>query len=73
MKPNISLLKKKNTYLKDKIDFFLDIGTCWGIYSLRLAGIFKDIQILSFDPIKKNIYRLKQSIKKNKFLIISIA
>lgn len=52
---------------KDKIDFFLDIGSCWGIYSLRLAGIFKDIQILSFDPIKKNIYRLKQSIKKNKF------
>ena len=31
---------------KDKIDFFLDIGSCWGIYSLRLAGIFKDFQIL---------------------------
>ena len=44
---------------KNKIDFFLDIGSCWGVYSLRLAGIRKNLKILAFDPIKTNIERLK--------------
>lgn len=52
---------------KNKIDFFLDIGSCWGIYSLRFAGIYKNLKILAFDPIKTNIERLKISIKKNNF------
>ena len=52
---------------KNKIDFFLDIGSCWGVYSLRLAGIHKNLRILAFDPIKTNIERLNISIKKNKF------
>ena len=43
---------------KNKIDFFLDIGSCWGVYSLRLAGIHKNLKILAFDPIKTNIERL---------------
>ena len=46
------------------VDFFLDIGSCWGIYSLRLAKRFKNLKILAFDPIKLNIERLRQSIKK---------
>ena len=53
--------------LNNKIDFFLDIGCCWGVYSLRLAKNFKELKILSFDPIKTNIERLKLSIKKNNF------
>ena len=52
---------------KNKIDFFLDIGSCWGVYSLRLAGIHKNLRILAFDPIKTNIERLNISIKKNNF------
>ena len=48
-----------------KVDFFFDVGSCWGIYSLRLSGIYKKLHILSFDPIKKNIDRLESSIAKN--------
>ena len=57
---------------KNKIDFFLDIGSCWGVYSLRFAGIHKNLKILAFDPIKNNIERLKLSIKKNNFKNIEI-
>lgn len=56
-----------NIINNNKINFFLDIGSCWGVYSLRLAGNFKDLKILAFDPIKNNIERLKHSIKKNNF------
>lgn len=56
-----------NIINKSKIDFFLDIGSCWGVYSLRLAGNHKNLKILAFDPIKNNIERLKLSIKKNNF------
>jgi len=51
---------------KEKIQYFLDIGSCWGVYSLRLANIFKNLRILAFDPIQKNIDRLISSTKKNK-------
>jgi hypothetical protein len=35
------------------IEFFFDIGLCWGIYSLRLSSQFKNLCIYSYDPIKK--------------------
>ncbi len=56
-----------NIINNNKINLFLDIGSCWGVYSLRLAGNYKDLKILAFDPIKNNIDRLKLSIKKNNF------
>jgi FkbM family methyltransferase len=56
----------------NQVDFFLDIGSCWGIYSLRLAKRFKNLKILAFDPIKLNIERMQQSIKKNKFKNIKV-
>ena len=56
-----------NIINNNKINFFLDIGSCWGVYSLRLAGNFNDLKILAFDPIQNNIDRLKLSIKKNNF------
>ena len=28
---------------KNKINYFLDIGSCWGIYSLRLSKKYKNI------------------------------
>jgi len=60
-------LPLKKIIHKYNISCFLDIGSCWGLYSLRLAGCFKHLKIFSFDPIKKNISRLTNSIKKNNF------
>ena len=57
----------KKLIISNKISFFLDIGSCWGVYSLRFAGIHKNLKILAFDPIKTNIERLNLSIKKNNF------
>ena len=57
---------------KNKINYFLDIGSCWGIYSLRLSKKYKNMKILSFDPIKKNILRLKRMIKINNIKNIKI-
>lgn len=54
----------KNLITLNKINIFLDIGSCWGVYSLRLSKI-KKLKILSFDPITKNIQRLVEMIKIN--------
>ena len=53
-----------------QVSYFFDIGSCWGIYSLRLSNDFKNLKIIAFDPIKKNIERLKNSISKNNILNI---
>ena len=52
--------------------YFLDVGACWGIYSLRLAKKFSNLQIKAIDPIKKNIHRINDSIIKNKFTNIQV-
>ena len=65
-KPIVNIIKENN------IDHFLDVGSCWGIYSLRLCKVFKNLNILTFDPIKKNIQRLKKSIFKNKINNIKV-
>ena len=39
----------KNKIIKDEINYFLDVGSCWGIYSLRLSKI-KFLKIIAFDP-----------------------
>lgn len=54
----------KKLIISNNINVFLDIGSCWGIYSLRLSNI-KNLEILSFDPIIKNIERLEKMIKIN--------
>ena len=59
-----------NIIEKYEVDYFFDIGSCWGIYSLRLAKKFKNLNVIAYDPIKKNIERLKNSIIKNKILNI---
>ena len=61
-----------NTIKKNNIDYFLDVGSCWGVYSLRLCKTFKNLNIFAFDPIKKNINRLKKSISKNKINNIKV-
>ena len=61
----------KNCIDKYKINIFLDIGSCWGIYSLRLSSV-ENLKIFSFDPILKNIDRLKKSILDNDIKNIKI-
>ena len=36
-KPIVNIIKENN------IDHFLDVGSCWGIYSLRLCKVFQVI------------------------------
>ena len=52
------LIKRGKLNGKIYKDFFLDIGSCWGVYSLKFAGIHKNLKILAFDPIKSNIERV---------------
>jgi len=68
---DILFLSAKKLIISNKINFFLDIGSCWGIYSLRLSKI-KKLKILSFDPIKKNISRLREMITINNLKNIKI-
>ena len=63
-KPLTSIIKNL------EVDYFFDIGSCWGIYSLRLGKKFNKLKIIAYDPIKNNIDRLNNSINKNKILNI---
>lgn len=49
---------KQINFLKQKIfngnyEYFLDIGSNKGLYSLIVANLSKTIKIISFEPIKK--------------------
>ena len=57
--PVCNIIKNK------EIDYFFDIGSCWGIYSLRLSKKFRNLKSFSYDPINRNIQRLNHSIKIN--------
>ena len=68
---------KQIKFLKDKIctrnfDYFLDIGSNSGLYSLIVAGLSNNIKIIAFEPIKKTFLKLKRNIKLNKFKNIKI-
>ena len=58
----LNLIIKKNN-----INTFLDIGSCWGIYTLKVAKQNPNIKIFSFDVFIENINRLKLMLQKNKF------
>ena len=59
--------------IKDNnVDYFFDIGSAWVVYSLRLSALFPNLNIFAFDPIDKNIIRLKNSIKKNNLKNIEV-
>ncbi len=55
------IIQKKN------INIFLDIGSCWGVYTLKVAKQNPNIKIFSFDVFIENINRLKLMLEKNKF------
>ena len=61
-----------NQIQKYEIDYFFDIGSCWGLYSLQIANNHPNIRVFSFDVFKKNTDRLKTMSLKNNFKNIEI-
>lgn len=55
-----------NLINKFKVSNFLDIGSCWGIYSLRIAKKNPEIKVIAFDVYEKNCLRLKEMKEINK-------
>ena len=45
---------------KNKINYFFDIGSNSGIYTLVIAKLFKKIKVFSFEPIKSTFLKLKK-------------
>ena len=48
-------------------DYFIDIGSNIGFYSLYLASKYKNLEIYSFEPIHENYNQIEASKKINKF------
>jgi len=63
---NIKILK--NFVKKNQIEYFLDIGSCWGIYSLQLAKFDPNLKVIAFDAFENNIKRLKEMMAMNKII-----
>lgn len=62
-----------NKYIKEKkIDYFLDVGSCWGIYSLQISYNNPGVNVFAFDVFKKNIERLKRMAKINNISNIKV-
>ena len=58
-------------YLLDYIDknnteYFIDVGSNIGYYSLVIAKKFPNIKIFSYEPVKKTFYKFKKNISLNK-------
>ena len=51
----------------DKFDYFLDIGSNIGFYSLYFASKYKNLNIFAFEPIHENYNQIEKSIKINNF------
>ena len=62
----VDIIKNENS------DYFFDVGACWGIYSLRLAKKFNNLNIKAIEPIKRNVQRINNSINKNNFTNIQV-
>lgn len=56
-----------NRFIKENnCDYFFDVGSCWGLYSLQIAKENPNIHVKAFDVFKNNIKRLENSRKINK-------
>ena len=56
-----------NNFIKNNdCDYFFDIGSCWGLYSLQIAKKNPHVHVKAFDVFKNNIERLENSRKINK-------
>ena len=58
----IKNIKKYNS------DYFIDIGSNSGIYSLIVRSKFQKIKIKSFEPVNKTIIKFRKNLKLNKKL-----
>ena len=50
---------------QNKINYFFDIGSNSGIYTLVISKLFKKLEIYSFEPIKSTFLKLKKNILLN--------
>tara|TARA_Y100000816_G_C25988091_1_gene516105 strand:- start:176 stop:991 length:816 start_codon:yes stop_codon:yes gene_type:complete len=69
--------KDKISYLENQIDlseydYFLDIGSNIGFYSLYLASKYKNLEIFAFEPIEENYSQIEISKKINDFRKLNI-
>ena len=62
----------KSNIKNNKFDYFFDIGANFGLYSLFVANLDKNIKILTFEPIKRTFLNLKKNIELNKVKNIKI-
>ena len=46
-------------------EYFIDVGANSGVYSLIINNKFKNIKIMSFEPIKKSINKFLVNLKNN--------
>ena len=52
-------------FKKNEINYFFDIGSNCGIYTLIIAKLFKKVNVLSFEPIKSTFLKLKKNTSLN--------
>tara|TARA_B100001057_G_C22801052_1_gene931523 strand:+ start:66 stop:884 length:819 start_codon:yes stop_codon:yes gene_type:complete len=50
-----------------EFDYFIDIGSNIGFYSIYLASKYKNLNIMSFEPIKENYDQINRSISINNY------
>ncbi len=51
-----------------KFDYFIDVGANSGLYSMIVAKNDRNIEIKSFEPVKKTIMKFRENIKLNQNL-----
>ncbi|MBD1154464.1 FkbM family methyltransferase [Pelagibacterales bacterium SAG-MED21] len=56
----------------NRFDYFLDIGSNIGFYSLYFASKYKNLNILAFEPIHENYNQIEKSIAINEFKKIEV-
>ena len=69
--------KKQINFVEKQInlnnfDYFLDIGSNIGFYSLFFASKYKNLNIMAFEPITENADQIEKSIKLNNYDKINV-
>ena len=50
-----------------KFDYFIDIGSNIGFYSIYIASKYENLNIMSFEPIKENYDQINRSVSINNY------
>ena len=61
----ISFIEKKVNV--QEFDYFIDIGSNIGFYSIYFASNYKNLNIMSFKPIKENYDQINRSVSINNY------